>query len=112
MRPMKRPLWSCSRYGGALPDDDPRVLGVFPFRSDPDPIIDGDTVAVTGLDASLRLLCLDAEETFHLNDELRDRAYTDFADYLRIIYEDRPGTIPKFATPGSRAEEPISFCRR
>jgi endonuclease YncB( thermonuclease family) len=86
------------RYGGALPDDDPRVLGVFRFRERPDPIIDGDTVAVIGLDASLRLLGIDAEETFFRNDELRGRAYSDFPGYLEIIYADATG-IPKFATP-------------
>ena len=32
------------RYGGALPDDDPRVLGVFRFRTHRDPIIDGDWI--------------------------------------------------------------------
>lgn len=38
------------------------VLGVYPLENDA--IIDGDTIKVDGLDASLRLLGIDAEETF------------------------------------------------
>jgi len=45
--------------------DDPEaglVLGVFPLSKNA--IVDGDTVKVDGLDASLRLLAIDTEETF------------------------------------------------
>lgn len=38
------------------------VLGVYPLKKNA--IIDGDTIKVDGLDASLRLLGIDAEETF------------------------------------------------
>jgi endonuclease YncB( thermonuclease family) len=38
------------------------VLGVYPLKRNA--IIDGDTIKVDGLDASLRLLGIDAEETF------------------------------------------------
>lgn len=38
------------------------VLGTFPLKENA--IIDGDTIKVDGLDASLRLLGIDAEETF------------------------------------------------
>ena len=55
------------------------------------------------------MIGIDAEETFHGNDELRTRAYSDFDDYVRIIYEQEPGSIPKFATPmGETAKD---FCR-
>lgn len=93
------------RYGGALPDDDPRVLGVFRFRESPDPIIDGDTVAVVGLDASLRLVGIDAEETFRSHPQDRRRAYTDFEGYVRDVYAEAEG-LPKFGTPlGEMAKE-------
>ena len=39
------------------------VIGEFPLRSH-DPILDGDTVMVQGLDSSLRLIGIDTEETF------------------------------------------------
>lgn len=92
------------RYFGALPDGDPLVLGVFPLRARRDPIVDGDTVAVDGLDASLRLLGLDTEEIWHHGRDLRPRAYSDFQGYLEIIYAD--GGFPKFGTPmGEAARE-------
>jgi len=94
-----------ARYGGALPDDDPLVLGVFNLRETRDPIIDGDTVAVVGLDSSLRLLGIDTEEIFHHGRELRTRAYTDFPGYLELIYEGATSP-PKFGTPmGEAARE-------
>jgi endonuclease YncB( thermonuclease family) len=93
------------RYGGALPDTDPLVLGVYNLRTHRDPIVDGDTVAVIGLDASLRLTAIDTEEVWHHRSDLRDRAYSDFGDYLRLMYADAQG-IPKFATPmGELARE-------
>ena len=93
------------RYRGALPDDNPLVLGVFNLRDSPDPIIDGDTVAVVGLDASLRLIGIDTEEIFHRRRELRTRAFTDFPGYLEIVYGETDG-VPKFGTPmGEAARE-------
>lgn len=56
------------------------VLGVYPLKKDA--IIDGDTIKVDGLDASLRLLGIDAEETFK-----SDKAWREFEvgweQYLR-----------------------------
>jgi endonuclease YncB( thermonuclease family) len=86
------------RYSGALPDGDPRIMGVFRLRDHPDPVVDGDTIAVLGLDATLRLIGIDTEEVFRGNNESRDRAYSDFNAYLADIYEDVEG-IPKYPTP-------------
>jgi endonuclease YncB( thermonuclease family) len=44
------------------------VLGSFPLTK----VIDGDTIRVDGLDASMRLLGLDTEETFKYKSEWRD----------------------------------------
>ena len=61
------------------PVKDPLVLGEFDL-AEKDAIIDGDTIKVTGLTASLRLLCLDAEETFK-NTADRKAATQDFEAY-------------------------------
>ncbi|MFO7567093.1 MAG: thermonuclease family protein [Enhygromyxa sp.] len=45
------------------------VLGDFPLAKNA--IVDGDTIKVDGLGASLRLLCIDTEETFKNNKEWR-----------------------------------------
>jgi endonuclease YncB( thermonuclease family) len=45
------------------------VLGMFPLKKNA--IIDGDTIKVDGLDASLRLLGIDAEETFKYEKDWR-----------------------------------------
>jgi len=45
-------------------------------------VIDGDTVRVDGLDASLRLIGIDAEETFKSNADRRDFESASWADYL------------------------------
>lgn len=47
------------------------VLGVYPLKKNA--IIDGDTIKVDGLDSSLRLLGIDAEETFK-----SDKAWREF----------------------------------
>lgn len=46
------------------------VLGEFPLKQDA--IVDGDTIKVDGLDASLRLLGIDTEETFKSNKAWRE----------------------------------------
>lgn len=63
----------------AAPDADPGlVVGEFVLQSPG--IVDGDTIKVVGLDGSLRLLGLDAEETF--KSEADRRAYDlGFAEY-------------------------------
>ncbi len=55
------------------------LLGEFEL-AEKDAVIDGDTIRVTGLKSSLRLLCLDAEETFK-NASDRKAAVSDFEAY-------------------------------
>jgi len=89
--------------GQAAPDDDPLVLGEFRLR-DEKPIIDGDTIAVEGLDASLRLLGIDSEETFK-KEKHREMAYLDFDDYAAEMRGDSPRPV-KYGTPaGEEARE-------
>lgn len=52
------------------------------FRLADDPIIDGDTIRVEGLETSVRLLSLDSEERFHGKRE-RAAAEKDFEEYLK-----------------------------
>jgi len=93
------------RYFGALPDDDERVLGVYRFRAHPDPFIDGDTVGVAGLDASIRMDGFDTEEVLHGHSDRRLRMYSDFEGYAAEIYAENPG-LPKYPTPlGELAQE-------
>jgi len=69
------------------------VLGTFLLANKP--VTDGDTIKVVGLDASLRLLGLDCEETFKSDASLR--AYeVGFAEYLRneAAKTERPVKIP------------------
>lgn len=55
------------------------VIGEFPLAGKA--VIDGDTIRVEGLDASLRLLAIDTEEIYHHRDRQR-MAETDWAHYL------------------------------
>ncbi|MDF1564483.1 MAG: thermonuclease family protein [Deltaproteobacteria bacterium] len=84
---------------------DPLVLGVFPLKGKPkDAVIDGDTIRVKGLDASLRLLCIDTEETFKKpkNKAASDRDFPAYAKAMRGEGE-RP---KKYGTPlGELAKE-------
>lgn len=52
------------------------------FRLAEDPVIDGDTIRVEGIESSVRLLSLDSEERFHGKRE-RKAAEEDFEVYLR-----------------------------
>jgi endonuclease YncB( thermonuclease family) len=71
------------------------VLGVFTLANKA--VVDGDTIKVEGLDASLRLLGLDCEETFKSDKALR--AYeVGFAEYLRNEQAKTPRPV-KVPTP-------------
>jgi endonuclease YncB( thermonuclease family) len=76
------------------------VIGEFELSR----IVDGDTIRVDGLDSSLRLLGLDAEETFKSAEDRR-QADADFDAYL--IHKRGGGPRPvKAATPmGEAAKE-------
>jgi endonuclease YncB( thermonuclease family) len=74
------------------------------YRLAPDPVIDGDTIRVEGIDKSIRLLSLDTEERFHGKAE-RAAATKDFEGYLKMKRGDakRPR---KTGTPmGEQASE-------
>jgi endonuclease YncB( thermonuclease family) len=81
-----------------IADDPALVLGTFPLDfSKKHPVIDGDTVRVTGLSSSLRLIGIDTEETFK-NDKDREASERDFAAYTKA----KRGTSKfpaKYATP-------------
>jgi endonuclease YncB( thermonuclease family) len=71
------------------------VLGTFPLANKP--VVDGDTIKVVGLDASLRLLGLDCEETFKSDKDWR-RYEAGFDAYLAAAQGDSPRPV-KIATP-------------
>lgn len=81
------------------------VLGTFQLASDP--VLDGDTILVSGLETSLRLLAIDTEETFK-KDEDRRLAEADFDAYLQAKRGDSPRPV-KAATP--LGEEAKRFAR-
>lgn len=72
------------------------VLGVYPLASGA--VVDGDTIQVEGLDASLRLLGLDTEETFKSDEDLRLYEGLGFARYLENERGDSTRPV-KAATP-------------
>jgi endonuclease YncB( thermonuclease family) len=76
------------------------VIGEFRLTK----VVDGDTVRVDGLDSSLRLIGLDAEETFKKQAD-RLAADADFAKYLIDLRGDSKRPV-KAATPlGEEAKE-------
>jgi endonuclease YncB( thermonuclease family) len=81
-------------FAGAPSRDTPAALivGHFPLSQDR-PIIDGDTIRVEGLDATLRLLSIDTEEHYRSEADRRE-AELDFDAYVRARQEGR-------AEPGS-----------
>ena len=79
------------------------VIGEFKLAAK-DPILDGDTVKVAGLESTLRLLAIDTEETFKHEQDRRDAA-DDFDAYLREKRGDRARPV-KAATPmGEKAKK-------
>lgn len=72
------------------------VLGEFPLAAK-NPVLDGDTIKVEGLDASLRLLAIDTEETFHKQSE-RDAFEKGWDSYLVEMRGDSKRPV-KMATP-------------
>jgi endonuclease YncB( thermonuclease family) len=79
-------------------EDADLALGMYPLDfSKKHPVIDGDTVRVTGLDSSLRLVGIDTEETFK-NERDSEAAALSFKDYCDA--KRGTGKFPaKFATP-------------
>ncbi|HTM19595.1 MAG TPA: thermonuclease family protein [Kofleriaceae bacterium] len=83
------------------------VLGEFTLAREP--VVDGDTLKVEGLPRSLRLLGLDAEETFKKETDRRD-AESDWDAYLAKKKAEAGGRPPKIATP--LGEEAKRFAKR
>lgn len=71
-------------------------LGEFPFDG-PSAVIDGDTVKVKGLNASLRLLAIDTEETFKKDSE-REAFAAGWEQYKKKMRGSSPRPV-KMATP-------------
>ena len=82
----------------------PLVLGEFPLAEGG--VVDGDTIKVVkdGQPTSVRVLGLDAEETFHgkKGDADRQRAEEDFDRYAKEMRGTSPTPV-KFATPAGMA---------
>ncbi len=72
------------------------VLGEFPLA--PDPVVDGDTIKVEGLDTTLRLLAIDTEETFKTEPDIRAYETMGWEGYKAYKQGDRKRPA-KFATP-------------
>lgn len=73
-------------------------------------VVDGDTIRVEGLDASLRLVGIDTEEVFH-DAGRRALAARDWREYVRTMYAGTdPARPPKYATPLGEAAK--DFARR
>lgn len=66
--------------GGSGAAQEGLLIGEYPLADDP--VIDGDTIRVEGIDGSLRLLSLDTEERFHGTSD-RAAASKDFERYLK-----------------------------
>jgi endonuclease YncB( thermonuclease family) len=86
------------------------AVGIFDLLPGPQSIVDGDTIRVAGQKQSLRLIGLDAEETFKTSARdraLRTLAERDWPEYLKTVYAGSdPDHPPKFATPlGEAAKE-------
>jgi endonuclease YncB( thermonuclease family) len=72
------------------------VLGVFPLA--PNAVVDGDTIKVAGLDASLRLLAIDTEETWKSSKDYKLYERLGFDRYLEVKQGQTSG-LYKGATP-------------
>jgi endonuclease YncB( thermonuclease family) len=74
------------------------------YRLSADPVIDGDTIRVEGIDSSIRLLSIDTEERFHGKSD-RAAAAKDFDAYLKRK-RDNSKRPTKTGTPmGEQASE-------
>ena len=81
--------------GKALENDAGLVLGEFPLKQKG--VVDGDTIKVGGLGASLRLLGMDTEETF--KSEKDRRAYEKGWEYYLDFKASKTNRPIKVATP-------------
>jgi len=89
------------------PDLDSEGLLIGEFRLSERPIVDGDTIRVTGVDGSVRLLSIDTEEKLRGN-KARVEVANDFEAY-RKRKRSRSSRPPKMGTP--MGEEATEFAR-
>lgn len=89
------------------PDLDSEGLLIGEFRLGEQPIVDGDTIRVAGIDGSLRLLSIDTEEKLRGKSE-RAEVANDF-DAYRQRKRSRSPRPPKMGTP--MGEEATDFAR-
>ena len=91
----------------SLTEDPTLMKGVYLLSTRLPPVVDGDTIRVDGLDASLRLLGLDTEETFKGDNRLEAEARRTWKAYLMRVNEGAdPTRPPKYGTPmGEEARE-------
>lgn len=76
------------------------VIGEFPMEGS-SAVLDGDTIEVGNLDASMRLLALDTEETFKRDEERRGYELG-MEKYCQVMRGDSPRPV-KMATPMGEA---------
>jgi endonuclease YncB( thermonuclease family) len=76
------------------------VMGTYKLSKQPPPVIDGDTIRVEGVNEALRMIGLDAEETFRDRDpDKRRRAESDWSAYVAAETAGTdPAHPPKYAT--------------
>ncbi len=109
LRPLARGLvvgLALFAAGTAAPRSEGVRLGTFELADDA--VVDGDTIRVKGLDASLRLVAIDTEETFK-DPKHRRAAEEDFGGYARRMRGESPTPV-KYGTP--LGEEAKRFARR
>lgn len=85
-----------------ISSDPALVLGEFPLAKKK-PVLDGDTIKVEGLDASMRLLGIDTEETFKRASE-REAFAKGWDSYLKEMRGTSKRPV-KMATPAGTAAE-------
>ncbi|MFL5320674.1 MAG: thermonuclease family protein [Myxococcaceae bacterium] len=77
------------------------VIGEFPIDG-ANAVIDGDTIRVKGLQSTLRLVCIDTEETFKHDFERKAYASQTFDQYVKGLRGTSPRPV-KMATPNGDA---------
>lgn len=87
-----------AQLGESLAKGNDAALLIGEFALAPGAVVDGDTVKVEGLDASLRLLAIDTEETFKSEGDLRLYESLGFEGYLKKKGEGSNRPV-KCATP-------------
>ena len=80
-------------------EDGKFLMGEFAFATKKPPVVDGDTLRFDDMDGTIRMLGLDAEETF--KDKAKERlAAESWSEYVKgELAGKNPARPPKYATP-------------